>query len=49
MEMNSKNMSFCNFVSMEEKMTYTPDPTDATRTVMRQVIGWSGIQWLRWW
>ena len=22
-------------------MTYTPDPTDATRTVMRQVIGWS--------
>lgn len=36
MEMNSKNMSFCNFVSMEEKMTYTPDPTDAARTVMRQ-------------
>ena len=36
MEMRSKNMSFCNFVNMEEKMTYTPDPEDSSRTVMRQ-------------
>jgi len=36
MEMHSKNMSFCNFVNMEEKMTYTPDPLDTNRTVLRQ-------------
>jgi len=36
MEMRSKNMSFCNVVNMEEKMTYTPDPEDPNRTLMRQ-------------
>ena len=36
MEMKSKNMSFCNFVNMEEKMTYTPDPENPSRTLMRQ-------------
>ena len=34
--MKSKNMSFCNFVNMEEKMTYTPDPENPSRTLMRQ-------------
>ena len=34
--MRSKNMSFCNVVNMEEKMTYTPDPEDPNRTLMRQ-------------
>jgi len=36
MEMHSKNMSFCNVVNMEERMTYTPDPADASRTLMTQ-------------
>jgi len=36
MEMHSKNMSFCNFVNMEEKMTYTPDPNDSNRTLLTQ-------------
>ena len=36
MEMRSKNMSFCNVVNMEEKMTYTPDPEDPNRTLMKQ-------------
>eukprot|EP00092_Neocalanus_flemingeri_P018172 GFUD01019669.1.p1 GENE.GFUD01019669.1~~GFUD01019669.1.p1 ORF type:complete len:244 (-),score=72.76 GFUD01019669.1:915-1646(-) len=36
MEMHSKNLSFCNFVNMEEKMTYTPDPLDSQRTLLRQ-------------
>merc|ERR1711970_837609 len=36
MEMHSKNLSFCNFVNMEEKMTYSPDPLDTNKTVMRQ-------------
>jgi len=36
MEMISKNMSFSNFVNMEEKMTYTPDPSDPGKTVLRQ-------------
>ena len=36
MEMKSKNMSFCNFVNMEEKMTYTPDPENPSRTLMKQ-------------
>merc|ERR1719300_651098 len=30
------NMSFCNVVNMEEKMTYTPDPEDSNRTLMKQ-------------
>merc|ERR1719347_2576578 len=34
--MHSKNLTFCNIVSMEEKITYTPDPTDADRTLLRQ-------------
>ena len=34
--MKSKNMSFCNFVNMEEKMTYTPDPENPSRTLMKQ-------------
>merc|ERR1711962_321868 len=36
MEMHSKNLSFCNFVNMEEKMTYTSDPTDSNKTILRQ-------------
>jgi len=36
MEMHSRNLSFCNVVTMEEKMTYRPDPADDGRTVMRQ-------------
>merc|ERR1712080_799336 len=28
--------SFCNVVNMEEKMTYTPDPEDPNRTLMKQ-------------
>merc|ERR1712183_715084 len=36
MEMHSKNLSFCNFVNMEEKMTYSPDPLDTNKTVLRQ-------------
>jgi len=36
MEMHSKNLSFSNFVNMEEKMTYTPDPLDCNKTLLRQ-------------
>merc|ERR1719391_1303110 len=34
--MHSRNLSFCNVVTMEEKMTYRPDPTDNTRTLLKQ-------------
>lgn len=36
MEMQSKNLSFNNFVSMEEKMTYTPCPEDSNNTLLTQ-------------
>jgi len=36
MEMHSKNLTFCNIVSMEEKMTYTPSPEDSDQTLLRQ-------------
>merc|ERR1712133_120303 len=36
MEMNSRNLSFCNFVSMEEHMTYSPDSRDPGKTVLKQ-------------
>lgn len=36
MEMHSKNLTFSNFVNMEEKMTYSPDPADPGRTLLRQ-------------
>jgi len=36
MEMHSKNLTFCNFVSMEEHMTYTPSPQHPDRTLLRQ-------------
>jgi len=36
MEMHSRNLSFCNVVTMEEKMTYRPHPEDEGRTVMKQ-------------
>lgn len=36
MEMHSKNLTFCRYVNMEEKMTYTPDPADTSRTMLRQ-------------
>merc|ERR1712083_510098 len=34
--MKSKNMSFCNVVNMEEKMTYVADPMDSDKTLLRQ-------------
>jgi len=36
MEMHSRNLTFCNFVSMEEHMTYCPDSQDPGKTLLRQ-------------
>ena len=36
MEMYSKNLSFNSYVNMEEKMTYTADPEDNSRTLCKQ-------------
>ena len=36
MEMHSKNLTFCSYVNMEEKMTYSADPGDRDKTVLRQ-------------
>ena len=36
MEMHSKNLSFCSYVNMEEKMTYVADPADSDKTLLRQ-------------
>jgi len=36
MEMHSKNLTFCNFVSMEEHMTYCPDSQDPGKTLLKQ-------------
>jgi hypothetical protein len=36
MKMNSKNLTFCNFVTMEESMTYRPHPENSEQTVMKQ-------------
>ena len=36
MEMHSRNLTFCSYVNMEEKMTYSADPGDRDRTLLRQ-------------
>jgi len=36
MEMQSKNLTFCNFVAIEEKMSYTPHREDEGKTVLKQ-------------
>jgi len=36
MEMYSKNLTFNSYVNMEEKMTYTADPEDDSRTMCKQ-------------
>ena len=36
MEMHSKNLTFNSYVNMEEKMTYTADPEDNSRTMCKQ-------------
>jgi len=36
MEMHSRNLSFNSYVNMEERMTYTADPEDGDRTLLRQ-------------
>merc|ERR1739848_465120 len=36
MEMYSKNLTFNSYVNMEEKMTYTADPDDNSRTMCKQ-------------
>jgi len=36
MEMHSRNLSFCNVVTMDEKMTYRPHPDCASKTLMHQ-------------
>jgi len=36
MEMHSKNLTFCSYVNMEEKMTYSADPEDRDKTLLRQ-------------
>jgi len=36
MEMQSENLTFCNFVSMGEKMSYRPHPEDGDKTVLKQ-------------
>ena len=36
MEMHSRNLTFCSYVNMEEKMTYTADPDDTNKTLLKQ-------------
>jgi len=36
MKMQSRNLTFCNFVAMEEKMSYTPHPEDKDKTLLKQ-------------
>ena len=36
MEMHSRNLSFNSYVNMEERMTYSADPEDKDRTLLRQ-------------
>jgi len=36
MEMHSRNLTFCSYVNMEEKMTYTADPEDTNKTLLKQ-------------
>jgi len=36
MEMHSKNLTFCSYVNMEEKMTYSADPEDRDKSLLRQ-------------
>lgn len=36
MKMQSRNLTFCNFVAMEEKMSYTPHPEDQDKTLLKQ-------------
>jgi len=36
MTMHSRNLTFCNIVNMDEKMTYRPHPEEADKTLMHQ-------------
>jgi len=36
MEMQSRNLTFCNFVAIEEKMSYKPHVEETDKTVLRQ-------------
>lgn len=36
MKMRSRNLTFCNFVTIDENVVYAPHPTDPSSTVLRQ-------------
>lgn len=36
MEMKTRNLSFCNVITIDEKMVYTPHPADKTKTMLKQ-------------
>jgi len=36
MEMQSQNLTFCNFVAIQEKMSYRPHPEDGEKTLLKQ-------------
>jgi len=36
MEVQSQNLTFCNFVAIQEKMSYSPHPEDGEKTLLKQ-------------
>lgn len=45
MTLKSRNLTFCNFVTIDEQMVYAPHPSDSTSTLLRQetVINVRGV------
>lgn len=45
MKLQSRNLTFCNFVTIDESLVYSPHPNDASRTLLRQeaVVSVKGV------
>lgn len=45
MMLQSRNLTFCNFVTIDERLVYSPHPSDTSRTLLRQeaVVSVKGV------
>lgn len=45
MKLQSRNLTFCNFVTIDEQLVYSPHPSDTSRTLLRQeaVVSVKGV------
>lgn len=36
MTLKTRNLTFCNFIAVDETVRYTPDPSDTSKTLLKQ-------------